>query len=55
MILAFKKIIPPKEWHHDPLLRCNNYTVATIFIRNNILPPKEWEHIIKEDDIPYLS
>lgn len=31
MILAKKKIIPPKEWHHDPLLiNRRGFTVALI-------------------------
>ena len=45
MFLANKGIIPPKEWHHDPLMK--NYegnTVAIILAKRRIIPPKEWEH-----------
>lgn len=42
MILAENYTIPPKEWHHDPLLKNNiERTVATILLNNYILPPKE--------------
>ena len=45
MHLAYKGIIPPKEWLHDPALK-DNYckTVAMKLAWNEIIPPKEWEH-----------
>ena len=48
MLLAYNKIIPPKEWCHDPLLENEvKDTVAIILINKNILPPKEWEYAIQ--------
>ena len=45
MIMAFSKIIPTKEWHHDPKLQDDFYwTVAMHLARNKIIPPKEWHH-----------
>ena len=43
MWLAFRGIIPPKEWHHDPNLKVDDdITVATILALSGIVPPKEW-------------
>ena len=40
-MLAFKGIIPPDSWQHDPKL-CDNmgYTVAYYLIKNNIKVPE---------------
>ena len=52
MYLASNKILPPKEWYHNPLLiNEHNGTVAVILINKGVLPPKEWEHIIYKHDI----
>ena len=43
MAYGEKGIIPPKQWHHDPLLKDNGgLTVALFLISNDISPPKEW-------------
>lgn len=43
MILANNGIIPPKQWHHDPLLKnSDKETVAKILINRKIMPPREW-------------
>ena len=41
MMLAWEKIIPPKEWLHDPKLQ-NDYreTVATLLTDRHITIPK---------------
>ena len=40
MLLANKKIIPPKEWEHNPnLMSCSHYTVAMYLAENGIIPP----------------
>ena len=45
MFFAYKGIIPPKEWYHDPNLRnINGYTVAMTLASKGIIPPKEWHH-----------
>ncbi len=44
-MLAWKGIIPPKEWYHDPTMaNVNGNTVAMCLAFNGIAPPKEWEH-----------
>ena len=45
MILAYHKIIPPKQWQHKSSLQ-NNYndTVAMILAEKEIIPPNEWNH-----------
>ena len=43
MWFAFRGIIPPKEWYHDPNLEVEDgMTVATILALSGIPPPKEW-------------
>jgi len=43
--LAVEKIIPPKEWIHNPSLQnCRGNTVALCLAYNKIIPPKEWIH-----------
>lgn len=40
MKLAYNKIIPPKEWYHDPcLIGYENNTVAMYLANNGIIPP----------------
>lgn len=40
MIYANSKKIPPKEWHHDPLMKnSKNQTVAMRLADNGIVPP----------------
>ncbi len=43
MLLAYKSIIAPKEWHHDPNLT-NKYgwTVAHYLADKGVIPSKEW-------------
>ena len=45
MWLAFKGIIPPKEWYHNPEIK-NSYndTVAILLAGNKIIPLHEWYH-----------
>ena len=41
MLLANNKIIPPKEWEHDPkLYNKNKDTVAIILVKQEINVPK---------------
>ena len=43
MRLAFNKVIPPREWYHDPTLKESlGYTVAMYLADKGIIPPKEW-------------
>lgn len=43
MLLAYKGIIPPKEWNHDPNIKNKkNKTVADILKENHIPLPNEW-------------
>ena len=43
MHLANNKIIPPKEWYHNPNIRDNNHhTVAHYLKTHNIPVPNEW-------------
>ena len=43
MYLAFRGIIPQKEWHHSPRLKNNNGdTVALYLVKNEITPQDEW-------------
>lgn len=43
MLMARKRIIPPKECYHNPEDRnIKLESVAMILINNGILPPKEW-------------
>ena len=45
MSLAFKGIIPTKEWNHNPnIVSEYNETVAMLLAMNKIIPPKEWFH-----------
>ena len=45
MYLAINKIIPPKEWYHDPMLQYIwGETVAMFLAWKGIIPPKEWHH-----------
>ena len=46
MCFALNKIIPPKEWQHDPNMidNFNNCTVGMYLAGNGIIPPKYWEH-----------
>ena len=40
---AFKGIIPPKEYFHDPELKDKfGNTVALTLIKRGIIPPSEW-------------
>ena len=42
-ILAMKMVIPPKEWHHNPLQRDDaGHTVAESLFMKNIYPSDEW-------------
>ncbi len=45
MILANKRIIPPKEWYHDPKI-CDNHgwTVAIYLLKNKLEVPEEWRY-----------
>lgn len=37
MYLAYNKIVPTKEWHHDPKLKNeDNETVGYVLSKNNI-------------------
>ena len=48
MILARRKIIPPKQWYHDRVLGGDyHHTVACYLVENMIVPPKEWECLIR--------
>jgi len=41
MILASIKIIPPKEWSHNPTITDNyGFTVAHILAQKCIIPPE---------------
>ena len=45
MLFALNRIIPPKEWYHDPFLRNKDgETVAIRLAFREIIPPKEWRH-----------
>ncbi len=45
MYLAISKIIPTKEWYHNPtLVNKDNETVAIRLADKGIVPPKEWHH-----------
>ena len=45
MTLAYKGIVPPKEWWHDPKLHDHEgNTVAMRLVSKGIIPPKEWHH-----------
>ena len=45
MILAKNKIVPTKEWQHDPaLIDKDKNTVAFILACNRIIPNKNWFH-----------
>ena len=47
MHMAYNRIIPPKEWYHDPLLR-NDYgeTVGLVLAFHGIIPSEHWMHDI---------
>ena len=43
--LAYRKIIPPRCWYHDPLLAdAFGYTVAACLANYGITVPEEWLH-----------
>ena len=45
MYLADNKIIPTREWHHEPSLQYRfNRTVSMLLAEKGIIPPKEWFH-----------
>lgn len=45
MYLAEQRIIPPKEFHHDPkLYNIIKETVAILLLRNRVEVPKEWRY-----------
>ena len=45
MLLAENKIIPPKEWIHDPRIKnIKNLTVYDILKTKNINVPDEWDY-----------
>lgn len=43
--MAYKGIIPPKEWdHRSDIVNDDKATVALSLARNGLIPPKEWYH-----------
>ena len=43
MILAYKRIIPPREWMHDYDIKNNFNKSINDYLRDNYLPvPKYW-------------
>ena len=46
MRLAEMRIVPPKEWIHNPNMiePINKMTVAMHFALNGIIPPECWIH-----------
>lgn len=40
-----KSMIPPKQWYHEPELRCSSKKTTAMWLAlHGIVPPKEWEH-----------